>query len=365
MEHKIKDVEVFYVSTDEGAGVGDSTLKFDRASMVVVKVSTDQGLEGFGLAIWEEVAPLIQNRLKPVLMGQNPIYTEDLWQKMFTAIRGAGRKGLGLVGLSIVDLALWDLKGKILGLPIHKVLGSQKRLLPTYASGGWTSYDREQLLAEMKSFLDLGYTTVKMKVGVEGGKNIREDAARVRLVRDLVGYKVELMIDPYSVWVAASAVRFHEMTNDCGIAAFEEPVGADDIPGLARIRRSLNVPLATGEHEYTKHGLRDLLLDQAVDIVQIDGTKAGGLTEMIKIAAMSQAWNLIFAPHCFEMMHMHLISAVPNAFKLEKLFLFNGIMRRIFTNYPVPVKGILEIPDLPGHGLIYDMDWIRENNENR
>ena len=365
MEHRIKDVEVYYLSTDECAGVGDSTLNFARAPLVVVRVITDQGLDGFGLACQEEVDDLIQKKLKPVILGRNPMYTEDLWQQMFMAIRGAGRKGLSMVGLSLVDLALWDLKGKILNQPIHRLLGSEKRLIPTYASGGWTSYSQETLLAEMKSFVDLGYSTIKMKVGVDGGRNIREDARRVRAVRDLIGPEVDLIIDANNVWDSSTAVRFAEMVRDCDLAAFEEPVCADDIPGLARIRKAINIPLATGEHEYTKYGLRDLVLGRAVDIVQLDGTKSGGLTEMLKISGMVQAWNLLLAPHCYEVMHMHLMSAAPNAFKLEKLFLFNGLMPKIVKNYPVPVQGLLEIPDLPGHGLIYDLDWIRASNENK
>ena len=363
MTHKIADVNVFYVSTSDCAGVGDSTLRYDKACMAVVEIRTDSGLSGYGITIKDEIAGLIRNTIKPILMGKDPVNTEDIWQEMFLNIRGSGRKGLSLVAISVVDIALWDLKGKILGLPVHRLLGGGKRFIPTYASGGWTSYTLDELLAEMKSFVDLGYSTIKMKVGVELGRNIKEDSRRVHAVRDMVGPDIDIIIDANNVWDSGTAVRFAEMVRDCDIAAFEEPVCADDIPGLGRIRSSINIPVATGEHEYTKYGMRDLLAGKAVDIVQIDATKAGGITEMVKVSAMCQAWNLLFAPHCFEIVHMHLLSAAPNAFKLEKLFLFNGIMRRCIKNYPEPVNGILEIPDLPGMGLEFDMEWIMQNNE--
>lgn len=363
MPHRIANVEVFDVSTSDCAGVGDSTLRYDKACMTIVEIETDQGLKGHGITIQDEMAALIVKKLKPILIGRDPIDTEDLWNEMLLSVRGSGRKGLCLVAISVLDIALWDLKGKILGIPIHKLFGGSRRFIPTYASGGWTSYSLDELLSEMKSFVDLGYDTVKMKVGVDLGKNIREDARRVRAVRDLVGDSTDIIIDANNVWDSGTAVRFYELIRDLDIAAFEEPVCADDIPGLARVRASCNIPLATGEHEYTKFGMRDILAGHAADIVQLDATKAGGYTEMLKVAGMTQGWNLLFAPHCFEIIHMHLLSAASNAFKLEKLFLFNGIMRRCIKNYPEPVKGMLEIPDRPGLGLDFDMDWIRENNE--
>ena len=363
MSQKITDVSIYYVSTEDCAGVGDSTLRYDKASMAIIELKTDAGLSGYGITIKDDIADLVKNRLKPILIGRDPLDIEDLWQEMFLQMRGAGRKGLCLVALSAVDIALWDLKGKILNLPLYKIFGGSKKFIPTYSSGGWTSYTMEELLNEMKSFVDLGYTTIKMKVGVEFGKNIKEDARRVRAVREMVGPKIDIIIDANNVWDSGTAVRFAELIKDCDVAAFEEPVCADDIPGLGRIRKSINIPLATGEHEYTKHGMRDLLVGNAVDIVQLDATKAGGITEMLKVSAMCQAWNLLFAPHCFEILHMHLLSVAPNAFKLEKLFLFNGIMRRCIKNYPEPVNGILEIPDLPGLGLDFDIEWIKANDE--
>ena len=140
----------------------------------------------------------------------------------------------------------------------------------------------------------------------------------------------------------------------------EEPVFADDIPGLAQFKRGTDIPLATGEHEYTKYGVRDLILAQAADYVQCDVTRCGGYTEMLKIIGMTQAWNLAFAPHGMEYMHMHLMSAAPNAIFLERLFMFEDVSAMVFKEAPQPVNGYLELPDRPGLGLVWDMDHIKE-----
>ena len=143
----------------------------------------------------------------------------------------------------------------------------------------------------------------------------------------------------------------------------EEPVFADDIPGLARFRRATDIPLGTGEHEYTKWGVRDLLLAEAVDIVQVDGTRAGGFTEMLKCAALTQAWNVKFAPHAMENIHIHLVSAYSNAPFLERLRMFEEITAAIYLNAPLPKDGHMELTEEPGLGLKLNMDFIRDHDE--
>jgi L-alanine-DL-glutamate epimerase-like enolase superfamily enzyme len=203
---------------------------------------------------------------------------------------------------------------------------------------------------------------IKFKVGVEGGQNPRRDRERVRKVREAVGPDIKLLLDANNCWDAATAVQFANTIREYDILLFEEPVFADDIPGLARFKRGTDIPLATGEHEYTKFGARDLLLAEAADIVQTDGARAGGYTEMLKIAAMTQAWNVKFAPHAMENIHLHLVSAVPNALFLERLFLFEEITAHVFKDAPKPVGGVMTIPDLPGLGLILNMDFIRDHD---
>jgi L-alanine-DL-glutamate epimerase-like enolase superfamily enzyme len=262
-----------------------------------------------------------------------------------------------------VDIALWDLKGKILGMPLYRLLGGSEPRIPVYASGGWTSFDDERLAADSKAKINKGYQIIKIKAGVEGGRNPRRDIRRARMVRDAIGPEAGLIIDANNCWDAATAIQFANNVRELDIMALEEPVFADDIPGLRRFRQGTDIPLATGEHEYTRYGVRDLILAEAADIVQADGARAGGYTEMLKIGALSQAWNLKFAPHAMEHMHMHLVPAMPNALFVERLDIFEPITAQVFRDAPAPSGGMLTVPDRPGLGLELDMDFIREHDE--
>lgn len=364
MQHKIAAAQVHLVAAPVEAGFADATRKIETLGFVIVRIITDDGQEGIGITYnevgGEATAELIRRTMVPRLIGRDPLETEVIWQEFFHYLRGVGRKGLTYCALSAVDIALWDLKGKLLGVPVYKLLGGNSTRVPVYASGGWTSYSDDELVAEVTGMVAMGYTAVKFKVGVSGGTNLRRDAERVRKVREAVGPDIRLMIDANNCFDAARAVQLANRIREFDIFFFEEPVLADDIPGLARFRRGTDIPLATGEHEYTKFGVRDLLVNEATDIVQVDGARVGGYTELIKCAALTQAWNVKFAPHAMEHVHLHFAAATPNVLFLERLLIFEGVSDKIFKNAPAPVDGIMEIPDLPGLGLALDLEFVRE-----
>lgn len=367
MKHKITRVDVHLVSSPLVGGLSDATRKVESFGFAIVRIATDQGLEGIGVTYHEvggeAIAQLIQKNMAPRLLGQDPLATEDIWEHFFHYLRGIGRKGVSFCALSAVDIALWDLKGKIFDTPLYRLFGGTKDKVPAYASGGWTSYSDDRLVEEALGMVKKGYDKIKLKVGVEGGRNLRRDRQRVQRVREAIGPDVALMLDANNCWDAATAVKFANTVREFDIFLFEEPVFADDIPGLARFKRGTDIPLGTGEHEYTKFGVRDLLMSEAVDIVQVDIARVGGFTECLKIVGMTQAWNLKFAPHAMEHIHSHLVSAAPNALFVERLMLFEEITHRIYANAPVPVGGYLGIPDRPGLGLDLNMDFVRENDE--
>ncbi|MEV6904654.1 mandelate racemase/muconate lactonizing enzyme family protein [Amycolatopsis sp. NPDC051372] len=367
MSQTISKVDVHLVSMPVKADFADATRKVETVGYTIVRLTTQDGLEGFGVTYHEvggeATRDLILRNMAPKLLGRDPFDTELIWAEFFGYLRGVGRKGLMFCALSAVDIALWDLKGKITGLPLYKLFGGGPTRIPVYASGGWTSYDDDTLVAEMLDMVSQGYTMVKFKVGVDGGKRPRRDLERVRKVREAVGPDVELLLDANNCWDAATAVAFANRVREYDPMLLEEPVFADDIPGLARFKRGTDVPLATGEHEYTKFGVRDLLVNEAADIVQVDAARAGGFTEMLKCAALTQAWNVKFAPHAMEHLHSHLVSAVPNAVFLERLRLFEDITAAVYTNAPVPKDGHIELTDAPGLGLELNMDFIDDNDE--
>ena len=330
----------------------------------LVDVSTDQGLHGIGVTYHEvggeAIRDFIKYAIEPKMIGRSPFETEVLYEENFHYMRGVGRKGLAFCAYSAADIALWDLKGKALGMPLFRLLGGTNPEVPIYASGGWTSYSTEELVAEAKMMVSKGYKKIKLKVGVEGGNNPDEDVRRVAAVREAIGPDIGFMLDANNVWRAATAIQFANKIREYNIEFFEEPVFADDIPGLAEFKRGTDIPLATGEHEYTRYGVRDLFLNHAVDILQCDATRVGGYTEMLRIMALSQAFNKAFAPHGMEHMHMHLVAAAPNGVYLEKLFMFDEVVKSVYLNAPEPVNGIMTIPEKPGLGLELNMDYIKE-----
>lgn len=367
VSERIENVTVHLVSAPVAAGLEDATRKVESIGFTIVRIETSSGIEGIGVTYHEvggeATKLLIDTAIAPRLIGRDPFDTEVLWSEFFSYLRGVGRKGLTFGALSAVDIALWDIKGKALGLPLYKLFGGGRTSVPVYASGGWTSYSDGRLVEEVQMMIDRGYSTVKIKVGVEGGTNPGRDVARVRKLREAVGPDIRILLDANNCWDAATAVRFANRVADYDPYLLEEPVFADDIPGLARFKRGTDIPLGTGEHEYTRFGVRDLLLAGAADIVQADGTRAGGFTEMLKIAALTQAWNVGFAPHAMENIHLHLVAAMPNGLFLERLLLFEDVTARVFADAPLPVKGEMHIPDLPGLGLNLDLDYVLAHDQ--
>ena len=363
LNHIIKDVKVSLVASPIQTGFQDATRKVETVGMCVVQVTDNQGLIGIGVTYHEvggeAIKELIDKYYAPKVIGRTPFETEVIWEELFHYARGVGRKGLSFCALSAVDIALWDLKGKILGLPLYRLLGGTENKIPIYASGGWTSHDDDALVAEALEMVRRGYHMIKLKVGVEGGKNIKRDIERCRKVREAIGPDIGFMVDANNAFHAADAVRLANAIREYDIALFEEPVFADDIPGLRRFKEGTDIPLGTGEHEYTRYGARDLILGNAVDYLQMDITRCGGFTEMLKAAALSQAWNLALAPHAMEHIHAHIVSAAPNGAFLERLFLFEDITSRVYKDAPVPENGILTIPDKPGLGLELNYDFVK------
>ena len=171
---------------------------------------------------------------------------------MFWRVRGFGRKGLAFQAISALDIALWDLKGKALGVPLYKLLGQAHDSVPCYGSGGWTNYTVDELVAEQTGYVDMGFPRVKMKVGMNFGNDERADIERLEAVRKAVGDDVEIFVDANNGYYAKQAIRMSRKFEDYDVGWFEEPVLADDIQGLAEISKATNIPVATGEHEYTK-----------------------------------------------------------------------------------------------------------------
>ena len=361
---KITDIKVTLCDTRVKGNFADSTRQVETIGFAVVEVETNVGITGIGVTYHEvggeAIREFIRHAIKPKFIGRNPFETEALYEETFHYMRGVGRKGLAFCAYSAVDLALWDIKGKVLNMPLFRLLGGNDPVVPIYASGGWTSYSIEELVDEAKMMVARGYKKIKLKVGVDGGRNPMEDVRRVAAVREAIGPDIGFMLDANNVWRAGTAIQFANNIRDYNIEFFEEPVFADDIPGLAEFKRGTDIPLATGEHEYTRYGIRDLLLNNAADVIQCDTTRIGGYTETLRAISMSQAWNKAYAPHGMEHIHMHLVAAATNGTMLERLFMFEDLVNNVYLDAPQPVNGYLTIPDKPGLGLELNQDYLAE-----
>jgi len=327
----------------------------------ITQVTTDEGITGFWPGGDKGV---IENRIRPKLLGEDPLSLERIWQKMYMGgNRKPVAKGDYIAALSHVDNALWDLVGKALGQPVYKLLGGYANRVRVYAAGGYYAEGKslEDLVNEMESNVAEGFTAVKVKVGGwRFGVSMETDVARVKAVREALGEEIDLMVDANNAWNAHEAKRFAKLVEPYHPFWFEEPVHPDDLEGSLELKASTVIPVASGENEFTRYGFRDLITKRSVDIVQADPNIAGGLTEIRKIAAMADAYHIHFAPHGGHIIGSHAVAAVPNGLIVECYVSKASPYRDpdpppSLYGDPLEVKdGWIEIPDKPGFGIEID-----------
>jgi L-alanine-DL-glutamate epimerase-like enolase superfamily enzyme len=365
---KITKITTTMLHDPDGFVIQDATIPpvdpgAKGRSQLFVHIHTDEGTVGLGMAPGQRaIREVIHQNLDGVLVGQDPFMIEKLWQDMYWRVRGFGRKGIAFQAIAAIDIALWDLKGKVLDQPIYRLLGPAHESVPIYGSGGWTNYSQDELVAEQVGYVERGIPRVKMKVGKDFGQAEREDIARLEAVRKAVGDDVEIFVDANNGYYAKQAIKMSQIFEAYDVAWFEEPVLADDIPGLAQVARATTIPVATGEHEYTKYGFRDLLTAGAADIVQPDIYRVSGITEWMKVAAMADAFNLPVAPHAVSLVSIHCAMATPNIKVVEVLGAEEHSNRVWWTETP-PYDGGTWKPfaERPGLGLELNPDALKNN----
>jgi L-alanine-DL-glutamate epimerase-like enolase superfamily enzyme len=362
----MKDVTITDVSTTllrqpDIPGIQDATIRHRDTgrSALFVHIKTDAGAEGLGVGT-PIAREIIERVFKPLLVGQDPLCIEKIWDDMFWRVRGYGRKGVAFCAISAVDIALWDLKAKLFGVPLYRLLGPYTDRVPIYGSGGWTSYTEAELVREQMSYVERGIPRVKMKVAKDFGRAEREDIKRLAAVRKAVGDDVEIYVDANNGYYAKQAIGMARHLSEYDVKWFEEPVLADDIAGLAAIARAIDIPVATGEHEYTRYGFKSLIAEGGADIVQPDVGRVGGVSEWMKVAHLAQAFNLPVAPHAVQLVHLHLACCISNLKVVEYLGTVEDGDRIWYTEFPQPRDGYWSpYPDRPGLGLELSPDAVR------
>jgi L-alanine-DL-glutamate epimerase-like enolase superfamily enzyme len=324
---------------------------YTHAGLGVVRISTDEGVTGIGIGATSGIAGATIDELKPLLIGQNPLDHEQLWHRMWVP-KLIGRRGITTRAISTIDIALWDLKAKVAGMPLYRLLGGYADRVPTYIAGGYYEEGKglAELAREMTENVELGAKGVKMKVG---GVAIREDVERVKTVREAVGPDVKLMVDANCAYRYYQAIQLAKRIEEYDVYWFEEPVAPDDYEGHAKLAEQTSIPIATGENEYTRYGFRDLIAHNAAAILNADAQILGGVTEFMKVAALAQAHDLDIAPHGDQNVHVHLVSAISNGLIVEYYRDSVDPMWRKMYQQTLLLNndGTLSPPDRPGLGV--------------
>jgi len=336
-------------------------LRSDEVFYVIVQLRTDDGLEGIGgIGLGSEaVARLVEHHLGPLVLGHSPFDVELLWEKMFRSTVNIGRKGLVLEAISGIDIALWDIMGKATGQPVYNLLGGRTRdRIRAYASRLYPVKDLALLADSANRYAAAGFTAMKMRFGygpADGRAGMRGNEELVRTVREAIGPDIELMADAYMGWTTTYAIEMIRRLAEYELAWVEEPLLPDDLDGYARIRAAVQTPIATGEHEFTRWGFKELIQKGAADIIQPDVNRVGGITEARKIWALASAHNLPVVPHSGNFHNLHLIMAHINS-PLAEYFppeMRDGdtFFSEFFNGEPVAESGYLTLSDQPGLGI--------------
>jgi L-rhamnonate dehydratase len=353
-------------------------LELPQASMstftfhgwLVVEVFTDDGHVGIGNAALapQVTKQVIDLHLKPLLIGADPWDTEFLWQHMYRKTMAFGRKGIGMVAISAVDIALWDILGKSAKQPVYRLLGGKtKPRIPVYASRLY-SIELKKLAAEASQYKQDGFKAMKLRFGwgpTDGAAGMQLNMDLVRTVRETVGDDIDIMADAYMGWTLDYAKRMLFLLEPFHLRWLEEPVIPDDIHGYAELKSYGRVPISGGEHEFTLYGFRELLDAKALDYIQFDTNRVGGITQARKIAALAEAHSVPIIPHAGQMHNYHVVMASLNSpmaeyFPIVDVEVGNELFWYVFDGEPKAKDGFIDLDEnVPGLGLTINEEALK------
>jgi D-arabinonate dehydratase len=356
---KITNVEAILIAIPLRKPISRANRTVSSREYVVVRIHTDEGITGSAYTLEGAAVVLsaVRDLVGPVVVGQDPFDTERLWDKMYRTSLKVGRRGAVMRALSAVDIALWDVKGRALNTPLYKLLGAYTDRVPAYLSGGYYREGEsfQQMADGIAGLMERhGFKAVKIKVGA---LDLKQEMERIGTLRRTLGDDVEIMVDANCAWNDLTlARRMMRAFEEYRVGWFEEPVMPDNWRGSAELAALFETPIATGEQECTRWGFRDLIEHKAADILQPDVGVVGGVTEWMKVAALASAYDLPISSHYVHDVHVHLMSAIPNALLAECFVRESDFM--VFDDVvlePLIVEhGYLIAPQRPGLGMDLD-----------
>ena len=342
---------VYEIPTDRPEA--DGTLAWSSTTLVVAHV-TGGGRTGLGYTYGAGACkPLIEGELATAVSGRGVLDTGAALEAMVRAVRNLGRPGVAGYAISAVETALWDLKGILLGVPVSRLLGAVRDAVPVYGSGGFTTYDEPAARAQLELWTgDLAIPRVKIKIGESWGTAQERDLARIAFARKVIGPDAELYVDANGGYRRKQAVRVAHAMAEHGVTWFEEPVSSDDLDGLREVRDQVDPDVTAGEYGYDLSYFARMVDAQAVDCLQVDVTRCGGITEWLRAAAVAAGRGLEVSGHCAPNLHAHVAAAVPNLRHLEYFHDHARIETMLFDGALDPSGGVLRPdPSRPGLGL--------------
>jgi L-alanine-DL-glutamate epimerase-like enolase superfamily enzyme len=346
----IDDLEVSAYTIPTETPEADGTYEWDSTTIVIVEVAGG-GKQGLGYTYADSAtAKLIDDKLKQVALGRDAMSVQGVWLAMLHSIRNLGRPGICAMAISAVDTALWDLKARLLDLPLATLFGQVREILPIYGSGGFTNYSDEQLQNQLSGWAQGGIPHVKMKVG----RDAKIDRQRVAFARKAIGEDVDLFVDANGAYSRKHAVAQARAFEQFDVRWFEEPVSSDDLEGLRFVRNDApaGMEIAAGEYGYDIDYFRRMVDVGAVDVLQADATRCCGFTGFLQVATLCDAHHVPLSSHCAPALHVHAGCAVPAIRHAEYFHDHVRIEQMIFDGFAEPIAGTLR-PDLarPGLGL--------------
>lgn len=351
------EVSVWEVPTDEPES--DGTLAWDSTTIVVVEARVEDAA-GIGWTYTDaSAASLIQKTLAPLIEGRNAHSPEAIWRTMLHRLRNIGTPGIAAMAVSAVDMAIWDVKARLLDVPLAGLLGQQRSTVPVYGSGGFTSYDAHRLRSQLAGWVEAGMAWVKMKVG----RQPDADATRVAEAREAIGTRAGLFVDANGAYDRKQAVAMAQSFQDSGVSWYEEPVSSDDIDGLRFVRQHTapEIEVTAGEYAFGVSDAMGLVDREAVDVLQADVTRCGGITPLMAIADFAYFRHIPFSTHAAPQAHLHPAVAMKEIRHMEWFHDHVRIESQLFDGIRQPHDGVVE-PDLsaPGTGLALRFDALPE-----
>ena len=332
----------------------DAIRSFSKMDLVFAYLETDEGVSGLGFTYStnrfgaREICSLINEGIAGLVRGMDPHHNERIWQQMWRSMDWVGRGGVVPLAIAATDIAVWDLKSKLSGMSLHKLLGGCRDRVPVYSTdGGWLNHTLDQLVDETKEIIARGFRGTKIKVGKD---DPMEDLERIAAVKESAGRSLPLMVDANERFTHAEAIRRARMWEGFDLFWFEEPCPAEDLFGHTKLKAHTSTPIALGESLFNKQQFQNYIAVDGVSIVQPDACRCGGVTEWLKIAHLAETHHIQVSPHFVMELHLPLVAAIPNGLFVEYIPALDDVLEE-------PLKlddGYLRPRDELGLGIRWD-----------